>query len=222
MKSQRAAADGPPVDGTAEHWDHIYRSRTSDQLSWTQAEPIMSLRLVEQLPIKHEDAIVDIGAGESTLIDALLVRGYHDLTALDAAPPALDRARSRLIAAGQATAAATVTWEVADILSWRPKRRYRLWHDRAVFHFLTDPADRATYRDLAASTVAPGGFLIVATFALDGPTHCSGLPVARYGSAELAAAFAPHFTAHLADEEQHHTPWGTAQHFTWLVLQRGP
>ena len=182
----------------------------------------MSLRLVEQLPIKHEDAIVDIGAGESTLIDALLARGYHDLTALAAAPHALDRARSRLIAAGQTTGAATVTWEVTDVLTWRPKRRYRLWHDRAVFHFLTDPADRATYRDLAASTVAPGGFLIVATFALDGPTHCSGLPVARYGSAELATAFAPHFTAHLADEEQHDTPWGTAQHFTWLVLQRGP
>jgi trans-aconitate methyltransferase len=160
----------------------------------------MSLRLVEQLPIKHEDAIVDIGAGESTLIDALLARGHHDLTALDAALHALDRARSRLITAGQTTGAATVTWEVADILTWRPKRRCRLWHDRAVFHFLTAPADRATYRDLAASTVTPGGFLIVATFALDGPTHCSGLPVARYGSAELAAAFAPHFTAHLADE----------------------
>jgi trans-aconitate methyltransferase len=190
------------------------------QLSWTQAEPIMSLRLVEQLPIKHEDAIVDIGAGESTLIDALLARGYHDLTALDAAPHALDRARSRLIAAGQTTAGANVTWEVADVLTWRPKRRYRLWHDRAVFHFLTEPAERATYRDLAASTVTPGGFLIIATFAHDGPPHCSGLPVERYGSAELAAVFASHFTAHLADDEQQHTPWGAVQHFTWLVLQR--
>jgi trans-aconitate methyltransferase len=211
----------PPVDA-AEHWDHIYRSRTSDQLSWTQAEPVMSLRLIEQLPIEREDAIVDIGAGESTLVDALLSRGYHHVTVLDAAPHALDRARSRLVAAGQTTAAATVTWEVADILTWRPTRRYRLWHDRAVFHFLTDPADRVTYRELAASAVEPGGFLMVATFALDGPTHCSGLPVARYGPAELAAAFAPHFTAHLADDEQHHTPWGAVQHFTWLVLQRGP
>ena len=91
-----------------------------------------------------------------------------------------------------------------------------------MFHFLTDPADRVTYRDLAASAVTPGGFLMVATFALDGPTHCSGLPVARYGPAELAAAFAPHFSAHLADDELHHTPWGTEQHFTWLVLQRVP
>jgi trans-aconitate methyltransferase len=180
----------------------------------------MSLRLVEQLPIERDDAIVDVGAGEGTLVDALLSRGHHHLTALDAAPHALNRARARLIAAGQTTAAATVTWIVADVVTWRPTRRYRLWHDRAVFHFLTDPADRVTYRDLAASTVTPGGFLIVATFAPDGPTHCSGLPVARYGPAELAAAFTPHFTAHLADDEQHHTPWGAVQHFTWMVLQR--
>lgn len=220
MTSQPPAAAGSPVDGTAGHWDHIYCSRTSDQLSWTQTDPVMSLRLIDQLPTARGDAIVDVGAGESALVDALLARGHQDLTALDTAPHALDHSRARLIAAGQATAAATITWEVADVLTWRPTRRYRLWHDRAVFHFLTEPADRATYRDLAASTVAPGGFLIVATFALDGPTHCSGLPVMRYDPAELAAVFAPHFTANLADEETHHTPWGAEQHFTWLVLQR--
>jgi trans-aconitate methyltransferase len=222
VTSQPPAAARPPVDGTAEHWDHIYRSRASDELSWTQGEPVTSLRLVEQLPLGREDAVVDVGAGESTLVDALLARGYRHLTAIDAAPHALDRARSRLIAAGQTTAAATVIWEVADVLTWRPKRRYRLWHDRALFHFLTDPADRVTYRDLAASAVTPDGFLIVATFAHDGPTHCSGLPVARYGPAELADVFTPHFTAHLAEDEQHHTPWGAEQHFTWLVLQRVP
>jgi trans-aconitate methyltransferase len=182
----------------------------------------MSLRLVEQLPIQREAAIVDIGAGDSTLVDALLARGHQDLTVLDVAPQALDRARSRLIVAGQLMGTAIVRWEVADVLTWRTARRYRLWHDRAVFHFLTEAADRVTYRDLAASAVAPGGFLIVATFALDGPTRCSGLPVARYGPAELADAFAPHFTAHLADDERHHTPWGAEQHFTWLVLQRAP
>jgi len=217
---QPSPAAGSPVEGTTEHWDHIYRSRTSDQLSWTQPEPVMSVRLLEQLPIERHDAIVDIGAGDGTLVDALFARGYHHLTALDAAPHALGRARSRLISAGATTAVVAVRWEVADVLTWRPTQRYRLWHDRAVFHFLVDPADRATYRDLAASTVTPGGFLIIATFAPDGPTHCSGLPVMRYGPTELAAAFAPHFTAHLAEDEQHHTPWGAEQHFTWLVLQR--
>jgi hypothetical protein len=115
----------------------------------------------------------------------------QDLTVLDLAPDALDRARSRLITAGLLMGTATVRWDAADVLTWRRARRYRLWHDRAVFHFLTDPTDRVTYRDLAASAVEPGGFLMVATFALDGPTHCSGLPVARYGPAELAATFAP-------------------------------
>jgi trans-aconitate methyltransferase len=222
MTAQPPPAAGTPADGVGGHWDHLYRTRSSDQLSWTQPEPAMSLRLIEQLPIGREEPIIDVGAGESTLVDALLARGYHHLTVLDAAPHALDRARARLIAAGRSRAAATVTWEVADVLTWRPAQRYRLWHDRAVFHFLTEPADRATYRDLAASTVTPGGFLIVAAFALDGPTHCSGLPVMRYGPAELAAAFAPHFATPRADDEQHHTPSGAVQHFTWVVLQRGP
>jgi hypothetical protein len=113
-----------------------------------------------------------------------------------------------------------VTWQTGDVLTWRPPRSYRAWHDRAVFHFLTNPADRATYVNLAASAVTPGGFLIVATFALGGPTHCSGLPVARYGPDELAAQFAPHFASLIADDEQHHTPWGVKQHFTWQVLRR--
>ena len=203
------------------HWDHLYRTRGSDQLSWTQAAPTMSLRLIEQLPIGREDAIVDVGAGESTLVDDLLA---------GISPP--DRSRRSTPRPGPCPRPPhrrrTVDGRRDDQvgsrgrLTWRPAQRYRLWHDRAVFHFLTEPADRETYRDLAASTVAPGGFLIVATFALDGPTHCSGLPVMRYGPAELTAAFAPHFATHLVDDEQHHTPWGAVQHFTWLVLQRGP
>jgi hypothetical protein len=113
------------------------------------------------------------------------------------------------------------------VLTWRPPRSYRAWHDRAVFHFLTNPADRATYVNLAASAVTPGGFLIVATFALGGPTHCSGLPVARYGPDELAAQFAPHFASLIADDEQHHTPWGgqAALHLAGsapLYLTRSP
>jgi hypothetical protein len=132
----------------------------------------------------------------------------------------LDRARARLIATGRRAAAASVSWETANVLTWRPTRTYRLWHDRAVFHFLTDPAARTAYRTLAASAIEPGGFLVIGTFAADGPTHCSGLPVARYGADELAAAFAPEFAAHAIDDEHHHTPWDAVQHFTWLVLQR--
>jgi trans-aconitate methyltransferase len=217
----RASADAP-VDGLAGHWDGLYRTRNSDDFSWTQAEPVVSLRLIDQLPIGPEDGVIDIGAGESTLVDALLARRHRDLTVLDAAPHALERAHARLIAAGQHAGAATVSWEIADVLTWRPARTYRLWHDRAVFHFLTDPADRTTYRTRAIAAVEPGGFLVVGTFAADGPTHCSGLPVRRYSPAELAAEFAPDFVSRIADDEHHHTPWGAVQHFTWLVLQRQP
>jgi trans-aconitate methyltransferase len=124
-----------------EHWERIYRLRTGNELSWTQPEPVMSLRLLEQLPVQREAAIVDIGAGESTLVDALLARGYQDLTVVDFASDALDRAHSRLIRAGLLRGTATIRWDTADVLTWRRGRRYRLWHDRAVFHFLTDPAD---------------------------------------------------------------------------------
>jgi hypothetical protein len=216
----RAATDGT-AECRAQHWDDLYRTRPSYALSWTQAEPAMSLCLIDRLSIGAEDAIVDIGAGESTLVDALLARGHRAVTVLDSAPHALDRDRARLDAAGQ-TAAATVTWVVADVLTWRPTRTYRLWHDRAVFHFLTEPPDRTTYHTLAASAVEPGGFLVIGTFATDGPTHCSGLPVMRYDAPELAAEFAPQFAPRIAEDEHHHTPWGAVQHFTWLVLQRRP
>jgi trans-aconitate methyltransferase len=220
MTTQPPSAANAPIGGVTEHWDELYRTRDSGQFSWTQAEPVMSLRLIDRLSVGSEDAIVDVGGGDSTLVDALLARGQHEVTVLDAAPHALECARARLIRAGQAGAAATVTWQTGDVLTWRPPRSYRAWHDRAVFHFLTNPADRATYVNLAASAVTPGGFLIVATFALGGPTHCSGLPVARYGPDELAAQFAPHFASLIADDEQHHTPWGVKQHFTWQVLRR--
>ncbi len=207
----------------ARHWDEIYRTRSGAELSWTQAEPVMSLRLIDQLPLDDEDAIVDVGGGESTFVDALLDRGHQNVTVLDASAHALARARARLIAAGQAAGAASVTWVTADVRAWRPARAYRLWHDRAMYHFLTDPADRAAYCDRAAAAVASGGFLVIATFSADGPTRCSGLPVLRYGPTELAAEFAPAFTMISSADEHHHTPWGAVQHFTWLVLLRsGP
>jgi trans-aconitate methyltransferase len=173
MTPQPASGADAPVGGVTEHWDKLYRTRDSDQFSWTQAAPAMSLRLIDRFCVGSEDAIVDVGAGDSTLVDALLARGHREVTVLDAAPHALDRARARLMNAGQATAAASVTWETGDVLTWCPRRSYRVWHDRAVFHFLTNPADRAAYVDLAGSVVTSGGFLIVATFAIDGPTHCS-------------------------------------------------
>jgi trans-aconitate methyltransferase len=201
----------------AEHWETIYRDRRSDELSWSQPEPATSLQLFDELGVRTDDTVVDVGAGESALVDALLARGHRRITVLDVAQGALDRANARL---RDVPGAGTVTWVAHDVLAWMPTATYGLWHDRAVFHFLTEPSDRSAYVDVATRAVASGGFLVVATFAPDGPEKCSGLPVRRYDADALASQFAPEFTPVTERRESHHTPWGAVQPFTWLALRR--
>jgi SAM-dependent methyltransferase len=199
--------------GRERHWERIYDTRRPERLSWYQPYPAVSLELIEGLGPARDAPIVDVGGGASTLVDELLRRGHTDLTVLDISADALGVARRRLGASAD-----RVRWEHTDLLDWAPGRRYAIWHDRAVFHFLTDPADADAYRALATASVAAGGHLILATFAADGPDHCSGLPVARYDPDRLAARFAPAF-APVADRREHHrTPTGAEQRFTWLVL----
>lgn len=206
-----------PTGSTArsEHWDAVYDSKGPDQVSWFQTEPAVSLQLIEGLGLDPGDPVVDVGGGASTLVDRLLERGHTDLTVLDVSDHALDLARHRL-----GEQAARVRWETADVLGWSPPRCFALWHDRAVFHFLTDPTDRDRYRRRAAVGIRPGGHLIVATFAADGPEACSGLPVARYAPDELGAAFGDGFTIVATRREHHHTPTGAHQPFTWLLARR--
>lgn len=211
----RAGRDGP----SARHWNQLYAERDPAEVSWFQPSPAVSLELIAGLGLQPEDPVIDVGAGASTLVDELLTAGHRDVTVLDVSQRALAATRARL-AHDNPGRADLVTVVVADLLGWTPTRRYRAWHDRAVFHFLTDPAEQARYRDLAAATVA--GYLIVATFAVDGPTHCSGLPVARYSPDELAAALAPAFVPLASRHETHHTPGGAAQPFTWQVLTPAP
>jgi trans-aconitate methyltransferase len=165
----------------------------------------------------HSAAIIDVGAGTSALVDCLLANGFEDVTVLDVSSHALDEVRDRLGAR-----ASRVSFLVEDVLSWRPERAYDVWHDRAVFHFLTDSSQQRHYVALAARGVKSGGALIVATFADDGPTHCSGLPVHRYSAAELADAFSTHFELVHDERELHVTPSGAVQPFTWAVLRRTP
>ncbi len=211
-----ARPEGPAGQGRAAHWDGVYAGRAESATSWFQAEPGTSLQLLDALDLDPAAPVVDVGAGASRLVDALLDRGHRDVTVLDMAPAALASARSRLGPLREAM----VDWIAADLLEWAPARRYRVWHDRAVFHFLTDPAEQAAYRAVARQAVAPGGFLVVGTFALGGPTRCSGLPVARYDPDALAEALAPGFTPVLSQRETHHTPWDAEQPFTWVVLRR--
>jgi len=199
-----------------DHWQAVYQSKAEQQTSWFRPHLDQSLRLIDGLGLAADAPLIDIGAGRSTLVDDLFARGFTDLSVLDVSEAALEATKARL-----GDAAADVHWIVADVLDADlPAAHYGLWHDRAAFHFLTDPAEQARYADLAARCVREGGFLIVATFALDGPDKCSGLPVCRYDAASLAARFANGFTPLADSRETHHTPFATDQSFTYLVLER--
>lgn len=200
-----------------DHWEDVWAERAPDEVSWHQPEPTVSLALIRELALPTSARIVDVGAGASRLVDHLLADGYERLTVLDVAEPALEAARERLGAQAK-----TVDWIAADVLQADLEPGYALWHDRAVFHFLTDERDRTRYVDRLEQALTPGGHAIVATFSPDGPERCSGLPVRRYDaralSAELGEAFA------LVDErrEEHTTPWGATQSFQYAVLGNRP
>lgn len=198
-----------------QHWEEVYRQKAEDAVSWFQVHPDYSLELIGSAGVKPADPIIDVGGGASRLVDHLLEAGYTDLTVLDIAETALERAGVRL-----GPKALQVKWLVADVTCWRPERRYRLWHDRAVFHFLTEPADRAAYRDCLRAALLPGGHAIIASFALDGPENCSGLPVRRYSPASLATELGAGFRLVSSRDETHLTPAGKLQHFQYSVFAR--
>jgi hypothetical protein len=194
------------------HWDSVYDRRPVTEVSWFQASPTVSLELIGAAKIAEDVPVIDIGGGASTLVDRLLDAGYLEVSVLDIAAPALLAAQTRL-----GPWALQVHWYSTDVLGWEPPRTYGLWHDRAVFHFLTDPADRDRYRRVLRRALIPGGYVVIGTFAADGPTHCSGLPTSRYAPDQLAAEFAD-FRVVRELREEHHTPAGHIQPFTWLLL----
>ena len=194
----------------APHWDEVYRTRDLESVSWFQDNPATSLRLVESTP----GSVIDVGAGTSTFVDDLLDAGRTDVTVLDVSEAALTLTRRRL-----GDAADGVTFEVADVVDWSPGRQFDVWHDRATFHFLTDPAPRRRYVDLVNDAVATHGILVLGTFAEDGPSTCLGLPTARYSADDLAGLFSAHFTLEGQESETHPTPSGATQAFTWVTLR---
>jgi len=203
------------VSESGEHWEGIYATAPSTQLSWYEREPVTSLRLVEEIAAGPSAAVIDIGAGTSVLCDRLLAAGFRDVTVLDISFHAVDEVRQRL-----GERADRVTFLVQDVLAWEPARQYDVWHDRAVFHFLTEPSRRDKYINLAARSIRVGGALVLATFADDGPTHCSGLPVLRCSAQDLAGSFSAFFTLVHHEREMHTTPARVLQPFTWVVLRR--
>jgi 2-polyprenyl-3-methyl-5-hydroxy-6-metoxy-1,4-benzoquinol methylase len=201
------------------HWETIYSTKPDDQLSWTQAEPALSLRLIADCCGDGKSSgsgvrVIDVGGGASRLGGRLLEAGF-DVTVLDISDAAIQRARQRL-----GERAAQINWLVADVTHAADLGPFDLWHDRAVFHFLTDSTDRARYVDLLAASLAPGGRAIIATFAEDGPEKCSGLEVRRYSEKSLAAALGPNFSLVKSVPETHVTPWGNPQSFQYSVFVR--
>lgn len=200
------------------HWDSVYAARKEEDLTWFEALPSLSYDLVVE-HLRPEDAFIDVGGGKSRLVDMLIDHGFTNLTVLDVSPAALEATRNRLGRKGDA-----VSWIVADITKWQPPQTYAVWHDRAVFHFLTDSEDRQSYVRIMGQAVAESGVAIIATFAEDGPEMCSGLPVVRYSSEELAQLVASlshgQFKAIRTRRHIHVTPKGNRQSFQYSVLRK--
>ena len=198
------------------HWDGVYTTTPSAEVSWYQAEPTLSLALLREVGVGPTSDVIDVGGGDSRLVDAVLAEELGRMTVLDLSGAALARARARLGAR-----AGEVTWLEADVTrAALPASAFDVWHDRAVFHFLTAPEDRARYAAAAARAVRPAGTVILATFAPDGPTRCSGLEVARYTPEGLARELGDAFSLVRGFGDVHHTPAGREQRFSAAVLRR--
>jgi SAM-dependent methyltransferase len=200
-----------PTD-TAAHWRRVWTDRDPTEVSWFQPTPVTSLELIQRYAADRSAAIVDVGGGSSSLAAHLLDLGYLDVTVVDIAEPALEHARASL-----GDRADEVRWQVADAARLELSRPVDLWHDRAVFHFLTGTAEQQSYAARLTRSLQPGGTAIVATFALDGPTTCSGLAVVRYDADRLASTLGLELVASV--DEVHRTPDGREQPFTYAVLQ---
>ncbi len=198
-----------------EHWQQIYSTRQEQELTWFEETPAISLELLLTPELDKDSPVLDVGGGASRLVDALLDRGFTQPTVLDISAAALEKSKLRL--GGRSS---HVRWIVADIAQWEPNRQYSAWHDRAVFHFLTTEEQRLAYRSVLEKAVAPGGIVVVGTFALDGPERCSGLPVQRYSPESLAAELGPAFACTAVRYIDHATPAGKVQRFQFSRFVR--
>ena len=196
------------------HWNHIYETKSSDAVSWFQSNPAASLRLLDLAGLGATSCVIDIGGGDSRLVDSLLDRGVSCVTVLDISAAAIARAQMRL-----GPRASRVSWIVADVTAEWLAPSVDLWHDRAVFHFLVDDSDRGSYVRSLRRALTPGGHVVMSTFSPDGPTTCSGLPVTRHSIESLAQELGPNFDLVRAFVEPHPTPMGTTQSFLYALFQ---
>lgn len=195
------------------HWETVYENKQANEVSWTQENPKTSLDFIHETHIDKTAKIIDIGGGDSKLVDFLLNEGYENITVLDISEKALERAKKRL-----GKNAEKVHWIVSDITDFKPETTYDIWHDRATFHFLTNPEQVETYAKITEKWVT--SFLIIGTFSENGPKKCSGLDIKQYSEKELESQFSNHFNKLKCITEDHITPFKTKQNFTFCVFQK--
>lgn len=194
-----------------QHWENVYTKKSPLEVSWYQKEPRLSLELIGHCSLPKEAAIIDVGGGASLLVDSLLAEGYVRLSVLDISANALAHARGRLAGRG-----AMVEWIESDITTFAAAEKFDLWHDRAVFHFLTDGADRKKYLSNLKAALKPGGYLIIAAFTLGGPTQCSELDIVQYDAQKMSAELGGAFQLLEEMDEIHITPAAKQQHFAFF------
>ena len=198
-----------------EHWENIYANKQMNEVSWFQQEPTISLALIQKNTQSKDDAIIDIGGGDGFLVDNLLELGYTNITVLDISANAINKAKERL-----GINADKVKWIVSDITEFIPAEQYKVWHDRAVFHFLTQEKDIECYKVLVNENISDNGRFILATFADDGPEKCSGLEVCKYSEKDMENSFSAAFKVIESFKYKHLTPFGTIQNFTFSVFRK--
>jgi 2-polyprenyl-3-methyl-5-hydroxy-6-metoxy-1,4-benzoquinol methylase len=203
------------IESCQAHWEDVYTRKGEREVSWFQENPAPSLELIAELGATPDAAIIDVGGGASRLVDNLIEKRFRNITVLDLSESALDAAKTRL---GERSA--KVHWIITDVTNWEPQQAYDIWHDRATFHFLTEASDRAAYIARLGQALRIGGHAIIATFALDGPDRCSGLPVVRYDAASLRQALGQGVKLLHTRRHEHATPWGSQQVFQFSVFRR--
>jgi len=203
------------TDDRQAYWESVYSSKGEAEVSWFQEAPQPSMDLFKLVGAQPSDAVIDIGGGASRLVDHLIAAGHKDVSVLDLSSAALSQAQARL---GEASS--IVEWIVADASTWLPSRSYDIWHDRAAFHFLTEPKQQSRYMDRVRSALRPGGHVVIGAFAPDGPERCSGLPVDRHNAKSLGERLGKSFALLDTREYEHRTPWDSKQKFQFSTFTR--
>ena len=197
------------------HWENIYQNKNEDEVSWFQKTPNTSIEIINSIKIKKESKIIDVGSGRSRLFKNLIELGYNNLTYLDISESAAKK--SKIFLGEQSK---NIKWIVEDVLNFEPKQNFDVWHDRAVFHFLTDQNQIKKYVDLVSRNISNNGYLIIGTFSEQGPLKCSGLEVSRYSESLIKTTFIESFTLLNSFKIDHSTPFNTTQNFLFSVLKK--